>query len=154
MRWMKPGLRNTISALLGSEIRKDSPEALEPVRKAMLAALGDEGAEMNPRLKHRLMYLHDAHALWFARSEMVAVLSQPARRSQGGGHGHRFVAGVPGAAAQEHDGFMPHAPLTPPLPGHIDNSRPWAAVCFGACGVDAQPQNSKASRSCTSRSTW
>ncbi len=76
MRWMKPGLRNTISALLGSEIRKDSPEALEPVRKAMLAALGEEGAEMNPRLKHRRIYLHDAHALLFARSEKVAVLSR------------------------------------------------------------------------------
>lgn len=76
MRWMKPGLRNTISALLGAEIRKDSPEALEPVRVAMLSALGEEGAAINPRLKHRLMYLHDAHALWYARSEMVAVLSR------------------------------------------------------------------------------
>ncbi len=76
MRWMKPGLRNTISALLGTEIRKDSPEALEPVRVAMLSALGEEGAAINPRLKHRLMYLHDAHALWYARSEMVAVLSR------------------------------------------------------------------------------
>ena len=75
MRWMKPGLRNTISALLGTEVRKDSPEALEPVRIAMLSALGEEGAAMNPRLKHRLMYLHDVHALWYARSEMVAVLS-------------------------------------------------------------------------------
>ncbi|WP_310567520.1 hypothetical protein [Hydrogenophaga sp.] len=72
---MKPGLRNTISALLGSEVRRDSPEALEPVRQAMLAALGEKGAEMNPRLKHRLMYLHDVHALWYARSDMVAVLS-------------------------------------------------------------------------------
>ena len=76
MRWMKPGLRNTISALLGTEVRKDSPEALEPVRVAMLSALGEEGAAINPRLKHRLMYLHDAHALWYARSEMVAVLSR------------------------------------------------------------------------------
>lgn len=76
MRWMKPGLRNTISALLGTEVRKDSPEALEPVRLAMLSALGEEGAAINPRLKHRLMYLHDAHALWYARSEMVAVLSR------------------------------------------------------------------------------
>ncbi len=75
MRWIKPGLRHSISALLGSEVRKDSPESLEPVRQAMLAALGPDGAEMNPRLKHRLMYLHDAHALWYARSEMVSVLS-------------------------------------------------------------------------------
>lgn len=75
MRWIKPGLRNSISALLGSEVRKHSPEALEPVRQAMLNALGADGAELNPRLKQRLLYLHDAHALWYARSEMVAVLS-------------------------------------------------------------------------------
>lgn len=75
MRWMKPGLRNTISALLGTEVRSTSPEALEPVRRAMLDALGPQGAELNPRLKHRLMYLSDAHALWYARSEMVNVLS-------------------------------------------------------------------------------
>ena len=41
----------------------------------MLNALGSEGAELNPRLRHRLLYLHDAQALWYARSEMVAVLS-------------------------------------------------------------------------------
>ena len=75
MRWFKPGIRNSISALLGSEIRKNSPETLEPIRKAMLAALGDVGALINPRLTRRLKYLADAHALWFARSEMMSVLS-------------------------------------------------------------------------------
>ena len=75
MRWIKPALRNSISALLGNEVRKHSPESLEPVRQAMLAALGEDGARLNPRLKHRLQYLHDAHGLWYARSEMVAVLS-------------------------------------------------------------------------------
>ena len=54
----------------------ESPETLEPVRQAMLAALGEDGAILNPRLKHRLMYLHDVHALWYARSEMVSVLSR------------------------------------------------------------------------------
>ena len=76
MRRIKPSLRHSISALLGNEVRKHSPESLEPVRQAMLAALGDDGARANPRLKHRLMYVHDAHALWYARSEMVAVLSR------------------------------------------------------------------------------
>lgn len=41
----------------------------------MLAILGKEGAELNPHLHHRLMYMADAEALWYARSDMVAVLS-------------------------------------------------------------------------------
>ena len=74
MRWIKPGLRNSISALLSSEPRQTSPEALEPVRLAMLGILGRDGAVLNPRLHERLMYLHDAHALWYARSDVVATL--------------------------------------------------------------------------------
>jgi hypothetical protein len=76
MRWIKPGLRNSISALLGSETRQTSIEALEPVRSAMLGVLGKDGAELNPRLHERLLYLHDAHALWYARSEVVNTLCQ------------------------------------------------------------------------------
>lgn len=76
MRWFKPGIRNSISALLGPEARKSSPESVEPVREAMLAVLGEDGARANPELTRKLKYLHDAHALWFTRAEMVAVLSQ------------------------------------------------------------------------------
>lgn len=76
MRWFKPGIRNSISALLGPEVHQDPGEALEPVRKAMLDVLGEDGAQINPQLVRRLKYLHDPHALWFARAEMVAVLSQ------------------------------------------------------------------------------
>lgn len=76
MRWFKPGIRNSISAILGSEVRPDSPEALEPVRRAMLDALGERGAQASPQLSRRITYLADAQALWYARSEMVAVLSQ------------------------------------------------------------------------------
>lgn len=76
MRLFKPGIRNSISALLSPEARRDSPESLEPVRDAMLAVLGEDGARINPQLARKLKYLHDAHALWFARAEMVAVLSQ------------------------------------------------------------------------------
>jgi hypothetical protein len=76
MRWFKPALRSGISALLGSEVRSYSPESLEPVRQAMLAALGDDGSKPSPGLMHRLSYLPDARALSVARSEMVAVLSQ------------------------------------------------------------------------------
>ena len=76
MRWFKPGLRNSIYALLGPDSGKDSPESLEPVRDAMLAMLGEEGALANPELSRKLRYVQDAQTLWYARAEMVAVLSQ------------------------------------------------------------------------------
>jgi hypothetical protein len=75
MRWFKPAIRNSISALLGSDIRRDTPDSMECVRQAMLGALGVEGARLNPKLSRQLQYLHDIQALWFARSELVAVLS-------------------------------------------------------------------------------
>ena len=76
MRWFKPSLRNSLSALLGPDTRADDESALEPVREAMLSVLGEDGARVNPALKRRLKYLHDAHSLWYARAELVAVLSQ------------------------------------------------------------------------------
>ncbi len=76
MRWFKPSIRNSISALLSPEVHQEPGEALEPVRKAMLDVLGEDGAQINPQLTRRLKHLHDPHALWFARAEVVAVLSQ------------------------------------------------------------------------------
>ncbi|MBL0919294.1 MAG: hypothetical protein IBJ14_11360 [Hydrogenophaga sp.] len=76
MRWFKPSLRNSISALIGPHVRADEEDALEPVRRAMLDVLGEDGARMNPALKRRLKFMHDAHSLWYARGELVAVLSQ------------------------------------------------------------------------------
>ena len=76
MRWFKPVLRNSISALLGSEMRPHSPESLEPVRQAMLDALGDDGSKLSPGLRRRLCYLPDVYALWYLRSELVSVLSR------------------------------------------------------------------------------
>ena len=49
MRWFKPSIRNSISALLSPEVHKDPGQALEPVRKAMLDVLGDDGAQNNPQ---------------------------------------------------------------------------------------------------------
>ena len=76
MRWFKPSLRNSISALLGPSARADDEDELEPVRQAMLRVLGDDGARLNPSLKRRLKFMHDAHSLWYARGELVAVLSR------------------------------------------------------------------------------
>jgi hypothetical protein len=76
MRWIHPALRHSLSTWMGPKARKHSPESLERVRKAMLAALGRDGAELNPRLQHRLLHLSDVNALWHARAEMMSVLSR------------------------------------------------------------------------------
>jgi hypothetical protein len=42
----------------------------------MLQALGDDGAQLDPGLHQRLTTLPDAHALWYARMDLVAVRSE------------------------------------------------------------------------------
>jgi hypothetical protein len=76
MRWFKPGLRHSLSAFLGPQASPDPAEALEPVRRALLDALGEHGARSHPQLRRRLAYLADAQALWHARADVVAALSQ------------------------------------------------------------------------------
>jgi hypothetical protein len=62
--------------MLGVSRRGNDRESIEPIRQAMLEALGEDGARLNPQLSRRLATLHDPHALWHARAEVVAVLSQ------------------------------------------------------------------------------
>ena len=82
MRLFKQGLPHSLSALLlGPDGFRRQPEArgvdpVEPVRQALLEALSPDGQSLNPELSRRLRLLHDAQALWFARSEVVATLSK------------------------------------------------------------------------------
>jgi hypothetical protein len=77
MRWFRSAtLSNTLSPFFSATRRRDSRETTEPIRQAMLAALGEDGARHNPQLYSRLSALHDPLALWYARGDVVAVLSQ------------------------------------------------------------------------------
>lgn len=114
MRWIKPGLRNSISALLSSEARQTSPEALEPVRLAMLKVLGKDGAVLNPRLHDRLLYLHDAHALWYTRSEVVATLCKL--------HGEAHAVSMVQEITPMFRGLLPKS-LTSPMRSQRENSQ-------------------------------
>lgn len=82
MRLFKQGLPHSLSALLlGNDGPRRHPgasasDSVEPVRQAMLDVLGEDGHRLNPALSRRLRFLHDAQALWYARSEVVATLSQ------------------------------------------------------------------------------
>lgn len=77
MRWLQPAsLHQTISAFLGGGVRRNIRTNLEPIRQGMLSALGEEGARLNPQMHARLSTIQDAHAFWYARAELVAILSQ------------------------------------------------------------------------------
>lgn len=109
MRWIKPVIRHSISALLGSDIRRHAPESLEPVRRAMLNTLGEDGAQASPRLMRRLMYVHDAHALWFARTDMLAVLSRL--------HGEAKAVDAVRSLSPVFEGLLPRSMMETPRMG-------------------------------------
>lgn len=77
MQRLQPSsLHQTISSFLSTSLRRGARAGVEPIRQAMLEALGQDGARLNPALHARLSTLQDAHALWYARAELVAVRSQ------------------------------------------------------------------------------
>lgn len=64
-------------ALLG---RVDStPEAMnertEGIRELMLRELGDYGEKKFPAVARRVRYATDVHGLWYARSDVMAILA-------------------------------------------------------------------------------
>lgn len=78
MRWLKPNLRSSLYALLGqaSEPSMDQAHlAMERIRTAMLELLGDQGCEAHPAFVRRVRFAADPQALWFARSDLMAVLA-------------------------------------------------------------------------------
>jgi hypothetical protein len=50
-------------------------ERTEEIRLAMLSTLGENGAQMFPALRRRLMFAEDIEALWYLRSEWMGALS-------------------------------------------------------------------------------
>jgi hypothetical protein len=77
MRWIKPHLKSSLLGLLsGGEI---GPSALEKrteaIRQLMLAELGEFGEKHYPKIALRVRYAQDAHGLWYARGDVMAVLS-------------------------------------------------------------------------------
>jgi hypothetical protein len=77
MRWFRSAtLKQTLTPFRGASPEGISGEATEPIRQAMLAALGEDGARLSPQLHSRLSMLRDPQALWYARGDVVAVLSR------------------------------------------------------------------------------
>ena len=79
MRTRKLNLKSTFFNLLGyvgGAKATHTPLQLEHLRLAMLETLGESGSAAHARVARQLRFADDVHALWYARSELMAALAE------------------------------------------------------------------------------
>ena len=72
-----PKIKSSCMALLG---RPDAPPKdvlwrIETIREQMLAEMGDYGDRKFPAVVRRVRFAPDVQGLWYARSDVMAILS-------------------------------------------------------------------------------
>jgi hypothetical protein len=74
---LMPQLHSSFMALLGQA--EPTPQALdartEMIRQLMLRELGDYGERKFPAVTRRVRYAPDVQGLWYARSDVMAILA-------------------------------------------------------------------------------
>jgi hypothetical protein len=80
MRWLKPNLRSSIWALFGGPPTEPPSTLIEQVsvddiRHRMHALADSVGGERSQQVVRRIRYASDVEALWFIRSELMALLA-------------------------------------------------------------------------------
>lgn len=72
-----PKLKSSCMALLGlaDTPPKDALWRIETIREQMLAELGDYGDRKFPAIVRRVRFAPDVQGLWYARSDVMAILS-------------------------------------------------------------------------------
>lgn len=77
MTWLHNALTNSVMALLGStEVpARLREERTEKIRQLMLEEMGDYGNRHFPKVIRHVRYATDALGLWYARSDVMNVLS-------------------------------------------------------------------------------
>ena len=77
MRWIHPHLKSSLLGLLNNgEVTSSSLEKrTEGIRQLMLDELGEFGEKHYPKIALRVRYGQDAQGLWYARGDVMAVLS-------------------------------------------------------------------------------
>ena len=72
-----PKIKTSCMAMLG--LAEPTPEAIndrtEDIRQLMLDELGDYGEKKFPAVTRRIRYAQDIQALWYARSDVMAILA-------------------------------------------------------------------------------
>lgn len=80
----------------------------EDIRLAMLSMLGESSASAYSALRRRLMFAADVEALWYLRSEWMAVVSQL--------HGERTAANHLSHINRQFDGLVTKGMTSRPSP--------------------------------------
>ena len=72
-----PHLKTSCLALLGrtEPTPVDIGERTEDIRQLMLVELGEQCERKFPGVARRLRYATDIHGLWYARSDLMAILA-------------------------------------------------------------------------------
>lgn len=72
-----PQLKSSCMALLGltQSPPKDALWRIEAIRELMLSELGDYGDRKFPATVRRVRFAPDVQGLWYARSEVMAIMS-------------------------------------------------------------------------------
>ncbi len=75
MRWAPSSLMGSL--LKGGHAAKAKRDALalDDIRHAMLAVLGDRGAEAYPVVQLRVTYADDVQDLWYLRGDVMAAIA-------------------------------------------------------------------------------
>ena len=77
MRWINPHLKSSLLGMLsGGEVTSAVLQnRTENIRQIMLNELGEFGEKHYPKIALRVRYAQDAQGLWYARGDVMAVLS-------------------------------------------------------------------------------
>ncbi|WP_457282784.1 hypothetical protein [Polaromonas sp. P5_D5] len=77
MRWLKPNLKSSFMALLGTgEVTASVLEdRTEEIRQFILDELGEFGEKHYPKITRRVRYAQDVQGLWYTRGDIMAVLA-------------------------------------------------------------------------------
>lgn len=77
MAALVPSIKSSCMALLGMTAASgnDATGRIEHIRQLMLTELGDYGDRKFPAVVRRVRFAPDVHGLWYARSDVMAILS-------------------------------------------------------------------------------
>ena len=81
MRWFKPNLRSSVSAMFSTGHPSEPAETeltevgIEDIRTSMLALIGDVEEPKFLHVGRRLRYASEVMALWYLRGDLMALLA-------------------------------------------------------------------------------